>query len=403
MVGPITGPITKVSGEGWLYLDTKVYYRQKRPYSEILPYTREIGVMHYFPEEWRNNMIDAVRAITFARSPDSLSRDLSWNKARARFLDKIGESASLGVSLAQGRQAMSMMTARLGQLSAAFRGVRNLDAKMVSRGLGISERRAHHVMQPYKTRSGLAEKRKVDPFGHGVKPPGPDVKYGAPRDLANLWLEFWFGWKPAVSDINQAMKVLDEPFKAVRIKSSASNVGDSRGFGGAGPAREVIRQIDRYRTRFGADIEITNPNLRLAQQMGILNPAVIALDLVPWSFVLGWFWNLQEYLSSFTDFAGLTLHRAYIVQITETKLTGTFSPCEFCPDWEKDLYRSSKSAATARLYSRQPMASVPRPRMRLSTFRLSPTRGLTAISLLVQKLPVRDAHKVNPSPGEFRF
>lgn len=402
MVAPVTGPFVKVSGTGTLYIDTKTYWRQKRPYDQVLPYTRLLGVQHAYPSAWGTNMIDAVRATGFCQAPDGLTRDLSWNKARARFLDKIGESASLGVSLAQGRQAMTMMSARLGQLSAAWRGVRNLDAKMVSRGLGISERRAHHVMQPYKTRSGLAEKRKVDPFGHGIKPPGSDVKYGAPRDLANLWLEFWFGWKPAVSDINQAMKVLDEPFKAVRIKSSATTVC-KRSSGGAYAATEKIVQIDRYRTRFGADIAVTNPNLRLAQQMGILNPAVVLLDLVPWSFVLGWFWNLQEYLSSFTDFAGLTLHRSYVVQVTETNLTGSWRACEFCSEGDKLLYANARSKASARSYDRQSMTSVPRPRMRLSGFQLSPTRGLTAISLLVQKLPVRDLPQVTKSPGVFRF
>lgn len=241
------------------------------------------------------------------------------------------------------------------------------------------------MMQPFELRSGLPIRKRTDPFGHARQVQVADV-HKTSRGLADLWLEFWFGWKPAVTDIYSAMEVLDEPFAAVRTKGSA-NSSSLRQFGGLYPATEYITQIDRYKTKFGGDVTVTNPNLRLAQQLGVLNPAMVAFDVVPWSFVFGWFCNIQDYLSSFTDFAGLTISRGYIVQVTETTLTFKWTRCVACSPDEANYYANSEHKSIARIYDRQALGDIPRPRVQLSLFGLSPVRALTSISLLVQKLP----------------
>lgn len=61
----------------------------------------------------------------------------------------------------------------------------------------------------------------------------------------------------------------------------------------------------------GAEVAVSNPNLWLANQLGLINPGTIALELVPFSFVFGWFVNLEQVISSMTDLYGLTLSNGW--------------------------------------------------------------------------------------------
>lgn len=384
MALPTSGPFVKTAGSGVDYWKWVSSYRQKRPYDLQLPFRQEHGAVTL------RRGLDAdgasvSRLLSFIRDSNlSGGRDIAWNKARARFLSEIGDTASLGVTLAQGRQAMSMMTVRLAQLARFARAVRSLDSKLVSRELGIPQWQAHRVMLPYRDR--FPQKGRKSPFGYDVKRPPKDV-YERERALADLWLEFWFGWKPLVSDIQASMEVLDAPFKAVRVRGTGKHVTEAQ-WGGEWPATEVVKlRLVTYRCAFGADVAVTNPNLRLAQQMGILNPFVVAFELIPWSFVFGWFVNLQDYLSSFTDFAGLTLSRGYISRKVLCEVELTWRPCEVCSESDKALYASSLIKGWAEIKERSTLTDIPRPVLRSSLFRLSPTRGLTSIALLLQQAP----------------
>lgn len=55
-----------------------------------------------------------------------------------------------------------------------------------------------------------------------------------------------------------------------------------------------------------AGYSVSNPNIWLLERAGLLNPALVAWDLVPGSFLLNWFGNFGQILGSITDFKGLT-------------------------------------------------------------------------------------------------
>lgn len=68
----------------------------------------------------------------------------------------------------------------------------------------------------------------------------------------------------------------------------------------------TIRQVysGTARVTLSASCLVSNPNLALANRLGVINPAVVAWDLVPWSFVVNMFVNVNELLSSLTDEVG---------------------------------------------------------------------------------------------------
>lgn len=132
--------------------------------------------------------------------------------------------------------------------------------------------------------------------------------YRARDKIANKHLEIVFGWQPLVQDIAEAVKVFTNPIpsqwvsatKTGYIKRETSSGPDWRGFS------EMTSFDGKCRVNHAAAVYISNPNLWLAEKLGLLNGAQVAWDLVPWSFVIGMFGNVNQMLGSLTDFTGLT-------------------------------------------------------------------------------------------------
>lgn len=360
---PITGPVTRVKANSQVWWERIVWYRQRRPYDLPLTLDHEQAFWVSSREPALSVSPEALWARDIWRAYHVSATKAAFNKAYSRFIDKIGDQAGIGIDLAQYRQANQMIENRANKLISFTRALVGRSPLGVARSLGIAAKRAQAVMK---------------------------TRHGTSRTLADLWLEFHFGWKPLVQDIYAAGEVLSEPLKSTRVKASAT-LPFTTHYGSGSPASSYFDITAKARVRFGADIEVINPNLRLLQQLGILNPAVVLVDAVPWSFVLGWFHSFQEYLSSFTDFAGLRLHKLYVVRDFSGTIVESWYACDphepTCTPAASFLYTNTAKTHWCRKRTRDPLTDVPRPYwMWKGISRLSPTRGLTAISLLTQQI-----------------
>lgn len=123
------------------------------------------------------------------------------------------------------------------------------------------------------------------------------------KDRANLWLEYSFGWTPLLNDIYSACRVLGNEVPGIRIKKfGRSNfsldlpfTANSRNLNCAGYVGVMM----------AADLRISNPNTLLLNQLGLVNPAYVLWDAIPFSFVADWFLPVGRFLKSWTDFVGL--------------------------------------------------------------------------------------------------
>lgn len=370
----MTGPHTVVKASGAYTRDTLVGYRQKRPYSLALPMTHN----RYFwnPSSSTGVIDDLINGYAYPFSQSKSEFEKAYATAYSHFVGKLGDTASLGVSLVQYGQAKRMIEKRANTLVSFGSAVLRHSPLGVARSLSIPLREAQRVMKKHRPRKG--------------------GEYAASQSLADLWLEFWFGWKPAVCDIYSAMEVLSDPLPVTRLKGTGKSVLKDMISGGDYPATRVYKWAYATKAALGADVSVINPNLRLLQQLGLLNPYVVAFDAIPWSFVLGWFTNINSWLSSFTDFAGLDIQRAYTVRRTECTLNVSWRPCDPSVNWgctesEQAVYRSWVGDGYLLEKERKtlPGNAIPYPALKLKFSELKPTRALTAISLLVQKLPRR--------------
>lgn len=132
----------------------------------------------------------------------------------------------------------------------------------------------------------------------GLKPRKSKFKSSV-LTLGPRWLELQYGWKPLLSDIHGALKLMHEKPPSWYVKSVTTTKQKVENSDYSG-------EVDT-RVTFKALVTVTNPNLVAFNSTGILNPAVIAWELVPYSFVFDWFLPVGDYLSSFTARAGLSL------------------------------------------------------------------------------------------------
>lgn len=285
----------------------------------------------------------------------------TYDMAYDRLVSQLGNTAGWGVNLAQWKQSESMIVQRSSQILDFTRGILTRNPRAIARSLGWSVKRTQAKLDTALSR-------------------GQNKKYGNAVTPANLWLEFWFGWKPLFSDIYDSCKILADPVPTCRIQGTATKTGESKqNLGFPGTEKLDISVSQRY--RLGCDIAISNPNTYLFNQLGLMNPALVVYDMIPFSFLLGWVSNVDSYLRSWTDFAGVEIQRGFIVEKRSFSGLASWIPVPGDP-----VYELWKTAFYGVRKSRTPVSSFPTPSFHLKPINWSPVRAATSISLLLQQL-----------------
>lgn len=185
------------------------------------------------------------------------------NQAYGRLRGKLYKgSAALGVSIASYKQSREMISSR---------------ADQISRG----------ATKAYET--AMRSKKTHTEVASGI-------------------LEAIFGWKPLLEDIHSSLHTVIQGGSTLS-KYAAAGIGHAEEHTRVDNASLVTTCDKRasVQVRYVTNVLIKNPNTWLAERAGLLNPASVAWDLVPWSFVVNMFVNTGSLVNSITDFAGLEL------------------------------------------------------------------------------------------------
>lgn len=285
-------------------------------------------------------------------------KSMAINLARDKFLSAIREDAMLAVNWAERKQAIGMITERAGQLLRFVYAIKRGRLGDAAKALRLS---------PTET-----PKR---------------VKWHRTKSVANTFLEYHFGWDPLVKDIYTACGILSAPVSWPKVEVTGKKVPFKRAY--SDPYTTEIAE-GRVRAAVGATVRVSNPNVWLANQLGLLNPFSVALELIPWSFLWDWFFNVSQWVGQLTDTWGLTLSDGWYSVKARSKTTIDYS---YAPrgEWlhvEKESYDFERTLG----FPGVTLGKLP-------SKRLSTVRAATAMSLLVQQLPSRLAVPVRPGRG----
>jgi len=284
--------------------------------------------------------------------------NMARNKAYSKFKDKVlGDTAELGVFIAEGRQSYGMIANRATGLYRSYRQLRRGNFRGFLKELSVNPKRKHSS----KTRA----------FAH---------------EVSGLWLEYWFGWSPAVNDMFAAVEQLNRTLSTERLHGVGMSWLPERSerVGATSAVRNSTCKGKLY-VKTGATCRLVNPDAALSASLGLANPLSIAWELVPFSFVVDWFTKFGNVLNAKTDFLGIELSDAYtttfykVVMDYETWYGGNASgkPKAERPAWniatEHTYYKTSRVSGLA-----YPVVLKPK----LLNFGSSVTRAATAVSLL---------------------
>lgn len=269
----------------------------------------------------------------------------SRERCLAKFKAKCYDSANAALLIAERKEAVSLMVNRL-----------------------ITMRRAYQDLRKGRFRDAL-HRLHVKPL-----PKHKRTRWTKPKQASALWLEYWFGWAPMVADVHTSVDILQSDIPTpFRVKVSS---GLSQKYAKSVPSGSTYsdsRLVVSSRVFMQANVEVTNPNLFRANQLGLVNPATVIWELIPFSFLVDWFVNVGDFLSSYTDWLGLAIKDPMTSILSKSKGTHTFI------GWTGTF----KGPVEASKFSRA--LSIDRS-VRLSGGMLtgiSVTRAATAISLLV--------------------
>lgn len=128
-----------------------------------------------------------------------------------------------------------------------------------------------------------------------ARPPGTRrVKRLVPLDISGRFLEMRYAWEPAIQDVFGAV----EAFEAIsRGPRQAYFRTSSRKSKQVKWVTNYCAPHQRVTVRRSYLFEMYE-EMAFARQLGLTNPATVAWERVPWSFVFDWFMPIGTYLSN---------------------------------------------------------------------------------------------------------
>lgn len=341
------------------------------------PFIKEVGNFNgfaYSKRTWRTQAKPYVKPLEFefwsqtslsgtltsgsyqpVLNPSSSQSTLSTAVAKAleKFRESLGERAGAAINAVQYAQSRDMIVKRSVQLVRAARQVRRGQFKKAAKTLGVTQPKG-------------ATRRK---------------------QFSNNWLEYTFGWKPAIDDIYSACKSFVREIPAGKAHGRATTTwSETFGFYPPDPngptGRTGGKSTYKERILVGATVHVTNSDLWLANQLGLLNPASVAWDAVPFSFVVDWFFDIGSFLESLTCLVGLEIRDGFQTRSTSLSREYWSLSNAYEPPW-KPIFKQDSGAS----YIQRRTLGIPAfPAPSLHPPNFSVKRAITAISLLIQQL-----------------
>jgi len=228
--------------------------------------------------------LDLQSSPAYAKAYDSLMRKYG----------KTGPKAELGMTLIGANQSYNMIIHRLTTLYRSFRAF--------NRGDFVTAFQVLRIRKDQKTYSTKKRVTRRDAIRLANEP-------------ADLYLETIFGWQPLLQDIYNTIGVLCRDIEPHRIMGGGrTSVNDSQSWNPSPGTTQSYETVIESWVRLKATIQVSNPNLDLANRLGLVNPAVVLWDAVPGSFLVNQFVNLQKWFERWTGQLGLSM--------TDIHLTG---------------------------------------------------------------------------------
>lgn len=262
-----------------------------RVYPYVMSYRYQCGVRDGV-KLYSITTIDTVaRLEKYSSLSPSLVDQETINEAVRRWYAKLADfRANIAADIATYRQTVDMVTSRTRQIAEAAKQLKRRNLRGFLDVLGLARR---------------GELR---------------------NNFASTWLEYHYGWVPILSDIHEILSI--ESNRALRstIRVSHRKTGV---YVGAPPnnwdhPKRAVNATFNDIVTVRAVCTLLNPNRVTFSQLGLDNPALLAWELLPYSFVVDWFVPIGPYLESQTAAGNFQITDASVTSTRHTNLQAIY-------------------------------------------------------------------------------
>jgi len=225
------------------------------------------------------------------------------------------------------------------------------------------------------------------------------IPVGPVSVMANAWLAYKYGWLPAFQTIYGVANFTKTNLLQRQITSSYVKQTNHGGLSHVNQGRTIVTPsgYTTQKIRYGARLVLRNPGMYDVQRLTSLNPAVIAWELVPFSFVFDWFYDVGGFLADSETVLsmGHNLHYGYKTYSRRTELLHEWESTTFGyqmpPTGNSQAYRviSARAGSRFKSYDRQPISSFSLPYAPTVQADLGASRIISGAALLHQLFHAR--------------
>jgi len=224
----------------------------------------------------------------YGPSGDQISAAIARLDTKVR-LDMLDRKVNLVQVYAERHQTVDLFLTTVRRVADSVTELRRGNFIGAGRALGVSVSARQH--RKYKVRHAK----------------GPD------RAVSSGWLELQYGWKPLLDDIyGSAELIAQHNLREIRSRTVCKVSIEDRGQVITSNDALAKRQYDwSYKYTIKKVIYYSTPgeSVKTLAQVGITNPALIAWELTPWSFVVDWFIPIGNWISSWDATIGLVFEK----------------------------------------------------------------------------------------------
>jgi len=162
--------------------------------------------------------------------------------------------------------------------------------------------------------SAAAKALSVSPLSRGaVRRVGKFDPRSTTDFVGRAWLEYQYGWKPLLDDVYGAAQAVAElPFQAHynRVSAQSDKEFTNEAFSSDPIDGGVIVRSGKLTSTRKSKLTIfftaTDSTNRSLTALGITNPAAVAWELLPWSFVIDWFLPIGDFINTWDATNGVS-------------------------------------------------------------------------------------------------
>lgn len=237
-------------------------------------------------------------------------------KATQNVLDRLKDSSiNAAQAVAERHQTMGLIASTATRVAKAVGSLKKGNFAKAARDLGVTP----------KKRAGRRFSR--------------DYAIDQGKAVGNAWLELQYGWKPLLSDVYGATEALAKARNPSGNQNTLFKKATGRGkrkespnirtdvpiSPGVGYNYSIAAGYCEVQCKIGITYAITSPVVSDLKSLGITNPALLAWELLPFSFVADWFVPIGNYIGSLDATLGLTFKNGYRTTVTRYVSNSTTS------------------------------------------------------------------------------